>query len=616
MNKLAPSLIAVSLAAALCITPAAAAPAKPAGPKHAAKLHAKARPSKNYEIPFSGAEGASVPLGASITWSADVDPSDSGILWFRYRVTGPDGFQHLIRDYSPDPELSWTTVDAEGSYEMELTVRHLDTGEFDVTTAAFQFLPLVTGDGPVISPTIHPLVVVYSAPACPLGSAMKVRYVGPSGVTEETPDKPCGIGTMNFYVAGLRVQSDYQMHHVITDANGARTRGPDMNVTSGTPTYQFADFNVATPATPTSARPVLLYSPLFEPTLATDLEGNVIWYYLSQLSSITRPDGGGRFWGFGENPFLGPDSQVLRLFDLAGNTLLETNAARVNEQLLARGQSPITGFHHEVRSLPDGNILVLAGTERILTDVQGPGDVDVLGDMILVLNRDLEVQWSWNAFDYLDASRMAILGETCGGGQGGCAPTYLAATSTDWLHGNALQLLPDGNILYSMRHQDWLIKIDYENGAGNGQIIWRMGYGGDFSIASDDPNPWFSHQHDANFDLSDPTLLYVFDNGNTRQSADPSAHSRGQAYKIWEQERVAVPVLNTDLGNFSLALGSAARLPNGNFHFDMGWIQKDYGPSSRIVELDPSGNTVFEIQAPTAFYRAFRLSSLYAPELQ
>ena len=49
----------------------------------------------------------------------------------------------------------------------------------------------------------------------------------------------------------------------------------------------------------------------------------------------------------------------------------------------------------------------------------------------------------------------------------------------------------DGNLLYSARHQDWLIKIDYANGAGSGRVIWRLGKDGDFTMRSDDPSPWF-----------------------------------------------------------------------------------------------------------------------------
>jgi hypothetical protein len=51
--------------------------------------------------------------------------------------------------------------------------------------------------------------------------------------------------------------------------------------------------------------------------------------------------------------------------------------------------------------LPDGKILALASTEQILTDVQQPGPVGVIGDTILVLDRDLQVLWAWDAFDHL-----------------------------------------------------------------------------------------------------------------------------------------------------------------------------------------------------------------------
>ena len=599
------------LVALVAITALAAAPKR-------AHLRAKIGPLapqhvKSPDVPLSGAEGLTLPLGSAVTWTADSSDLSAGPAWYRFRVTGPDGVQHLIRDFGPEPELSWTSIDREGVWEMELTTRTLDSGEINVDTVPFQFLPLAL-DQPIVRPTSHPQVLIYSALSCPAGSTMKVQYKGPSGLTEETPAKACGNLTMNFYVAGLRKQSAYQLWHVLSDARGNRTQGPVVTGMSGTPLVQFAGTKVNKPAAANAVNPVILYGSLFEQIHATDLEGNILWYYISELTTVTRPDGNGRFWGFGETFGLGPDHQVLRQFDLAGSTLLETNAARVNEQLAKMGKQPITGFHHEVRPLANGDILVLAGVEEILTGVQGDGDVDVLGDMILVLNHDMEVVWAWNSFDFLDPHRAAILGEQCLGTGAGCAPYYKSPVANDWTHGNSLQLMADGNILYSVRHQDWVVKIDYRNGGGSGQLIWKMGNGGDFSIDSTDPHPWFTHQHDANFDVTDPTVLYVFDNGDTRQAFDSSARSRGQVFKIDEQSMKATPLLNVDLGDYSRALGSAARLPNGNYHFNLGWINEGYGVFSRVVEVNPAGQIVYEISAPTAFYRTFRLSSLYAAE--
>ena len=46
-----------------------------------------------------------------------------------------------------------------------------------------------------------------------------------------------------------------------------------------------------------------------------------------------------------------------------------------------------------------------------------------------------------------------------------------------------------------------MIKIDYDNGTGDGHIVWTLGQGGNFtSIAPPGvQDPWFSHQHDVTY---------------------------------------------------------------------------------------------------------------------
>ncbi len=104
----------------------------------------------------------------------------------------------------------------------------------------------------------------------------------------------------------------------------------------------------------------------------------------------------------------------------------------------------------------------------------------------------------------------------------------------------------DGNLLYSSRSQDWVIKIDYQYGTGSGNIIWRLGPNGDFQLASKEPYPWFTHQHDPEF-LADNVTLTLFDNGNVRNLADPSQDSRGQVLTIDEGAKQATLILNVDL---------------------------------------------------------------------
>jgi hypothetical protein len=357
---------------------------------------------------------------------------------------------------------------------------------------------------------------------------------------------------------------------------------------------------------------ILLHSNFYGPSFATDLSGNLLWFYPPTITFLTQVEPGGKFLGlisptFVSSPAFDPSQQIFREFDLAGNTLRETNGARLNEQLAPLGKR-IGIVHHDARALPDGTVMVLASTERILTNVQGAGAVDVIGDTIVVLDQDLQLKWVWDAFDHLDPHRMATLGETCP--SIGCGPPYLAKTGNDWLHGDALQFLADGNLLYSSRHQDWVFKIDYRNGAGTGDVIWRMGPGGDFQMVSSDPSAWFSHQHDAQFSASDPTTLTVFDDGNIRQAANAQAHSRGQALRVDEQNRVVTLTTDVDLGGFSFALGTAQQIAGG-YYFGGGWFLP--ANNSMSLETDSSGNQLYRFTNSEPEYRSYLLTDLYTP---
>jgi hypothetical protein len=332
---------------------------------------------------------------------------------------------------------------------------------------------------------------------------------------------------------------------------------------------------------------------------------------------IIGPQPGGFFFVLIENhDDTDAAGQIFRYVDLAGTTVWETNAARINEQLTALGHQPMTSFHHDAKLLPNGNVLVLAANERILRDVQGDGDVAVIGDMILELNEDLEIQWVWDAFDHMDVTRKAVLDEKCTPGAGGCPVFRLAPVANDWLHGNSISVAPDGNILYSARHMDWIVKIHYAGGLGTGEVIWRLGKDGDFELVSDDPEPWFSHQHDAKIvTTGESNHLLLFDNGNTRRAVNSSVRSRGQLWAVHEPTRTARLILNADLLEYALAVGSADRLENGNYHFGIGWSSAQ-PIRSQSLEFDSSGRLVTQVEMRTQVYRSVRVRDLYTPNQQ
>jgi arylsulfate sulfotransferase len=554
------------------------------------------------------------PAGAVITWTASTTRTSGENLWYRFRVRTLDGDFRVVRDYGPDTSLTWATT-REGTYEMEVSVRDRATGGTAVTSALYQVSSPVSGDQPVVAATSNPLLFLYSAPPCQSGYRLRVNYQSAGGPLQQTPFQDCVAGSsLNFYIAGLLAQTAYQAWHVI-DTGSQLMTGPRLGfrtADSGAPAQLFTQ-SVIQPAAAASG--ILLASSFVAPA-ATDLNGNLIWYASNGISFITSVEPGGTFWGIVETAHADASLQRIRKFDLAGTTLLETNGARVNEQLAAMGRRPISAFHHDVKTLADGCIVALASVEQILTDVQGPGPVDILGDMVIVLDRELNVVWTWDTFDHLDVKRAAVLGEVCTGAGGGCPPYNLAANANDWTHGNSIQQTPDGHLLYSSRHQDWLIKINYNNGEGDGGVIWRLGKDGDFRFNSDDPYPWFSHQHDANFPSSDASTLLVFDNGNTRIGANQTGNSRGQAIHLDEQSRTADLVLNADLGVYSLALGTAQKLPNGNYNFNAGYVMDPSSPagsSAYAVDVDAAGKVVYKAKANGIVYRWIRMTDLYTP---
>ena len=75
----------------------------------------------------------------------------------------------------------------------------------------------VTGEDAVVTPTLNPLVALYSAPACEHG-AIRVWFRPASGPLDapwtRTNSLPCVPGlSRNFVVAGMLANTTYEMVH-------------------------------------------------------------------------------------------------------------------------------------------------------------------------------------------------------------------------------------------------------------------------------------------------------------------------------------------------------------------------------------------------------------------
>jgi hypothetical protein len=298
---------------------------------------------------------------------------------------------------------------------------------------------------------------------------------------------------------------------------------------------------------------------------------------------------------------------VLREVDLAGNTIWEITTPEINSRLAEGGfDLQIDSIHHDVTPLGNGHLMLLTNHTRDFTDLPGlPGTTSVLADSLVDLDEDLNPVWVWNAFDHLDINRQ---------------PRQFP----DWTHGNAVTYSPDdGNLLISMRRKNWVIKVDYQDGLGTGEVIWRLGHQGDFALPGGGPADWFYAQHFPFFLGPDSTNIFqlaIYDNGNDRVLDDtgticgadgtPPCYTRAVIYEVNEVARTVQVVWEGKQEEFTFAGGSIQVLENGDVEFTMS--TPNTGPRVLEVTRDVAPETVWQLGVTgQGLYRALRIPSLY-----
>jgi hypothetical protein len=276
----------------------------------------------------------------------------------------------------------------------------------------------------------------------------------------------------------------------------------------------------------------------------------------------------------------------------------------------------IVGTHHDFVALPNGHIVILASLNKVETGLVGfPNPVTVTGDAIIDLDENRKPVWVWSGFDHLDVNRHPM-------------------SFPDWLHTNAIVYSPDDkNLIISVRHQDWVIKIDYNDGQGTGNILWKLGYQGDFTLkGGTEPQDWFYAQHDINI-ISEKSSgvfqMLMFDNGNQRvldssgticgTPTTAPCTSRVPILELDETAKTATIEWVDDLAPvFSVFGGSARLLANGNVEPDecaptvTGTNQANGTAVILEVTKTTPPQTVWQMKITGQnAYRAFRMPSLY-----
>jgi arylsulfate sulfotransferase len=466
-----------------------------------------------------------------------------------------------------------------------------------------------------VSATNNPQVAQYSI-TVPREANVSVQF-GPTtsyGLKTWTVPTPSGGGPVNILVAGMRASTTYHMQAVVDFLNGNTYNDVDQTYTTGALPASRVPQVVATQAgtlAPNSGIELLALTAGFSQQVeaaAVDLQGNVVWYYDFPQSEGIGPEpikllSNGHMLVVlgGINPV---PANVIQEVDLAGNIYRQLSVNQLNRRLADAGSKIVVQtIHHDILPLANGHTIVLANTEKSFTTI---GNTPfVLGDVLIDLDQNWNPVWTWNTFDHLDVNRHPM-------------------NFPDWTHSNAVLYTDDGDLLLSMRHQNWIIKIDYNNGQGTGNILWKLGQGGDFALTNGTDIDWFYAQHYPLIispNSSGTFQLALWDNGNDRivdSSGDLcgapgqiACYSRPAIYQVDEATKTATLVWQDNLSIFTPWGGSVESLANGDFEFDANSYAGVMATVFEVTQTTPA-QPVWQLQINgQAAYRAFRIPSLY-----
>lgn len=242
-----------------------------------------------------------------------------------------------------------------------------------------------------------------------------------------------------------------------------------------------------------------------------------------------------------------------------------------------------TADMHDFVISPQGTAWLVAfkNIPADLSSVGGPSN-GLLHDCLI---QELDIKtgqllWQWDCYGHIPLNASYL-------------PVPTNGTAWDAFHLNSLELLPDGNLLISVRHT-WSV---YQISTKTGQILWTLG--GKYNQFSMGPGTRFEWQHDAH---ETGQTLTLFDDGAGPIGSDESQSSAKELTVDVKSKTVTLADRYTHTPPLlAAAMGSMQVLPDGNVF--VGW-----GAEPDFSEYTPGGKQIFNgsFALGTSSYRAYR----------
>jgi hypothetical protein len=292
-------------------------------------------------------------------------------------------------------------------------------------------------------------------------------------------------------------------------------------------------------------------------------------------------------------------------------------------------------MHHDIKPMPNGNILLIAWDKKTASEVNGAGyrsSTEMWVDSIIEVNRTASaIQWEWHAWDHL------IQDINSGKANYGIVANHpelldinLANVGSgpagyDWLHLNSVSYNPElDRIIVSSHTNDEIYVIDHStttleakghtggNSGKGGDILYRWGKPSNYRASGATTldvchcSVWIEQG------LPGAGHIMVFNNGDkTKQSQvlelDPVREANGSyqftpgtGYGPWS------PAWSYSDGTsfYSIHLGSNQRLPNGNTLISE-------STANHLLEVDSAGSIVWEFTYAKQIARSLRYAPSY-----
>lgn len=325
-------------------------------------------------------------------------------------------------------------------------------------------------------------------------------------------------------------------------------------------------------AIPEEMQPGITISSPFGIPVGIKHDGEVVWYLP-----------GKRHWNDGQwalsqlknGEFISLHRGGIRVFNVNNDTLEFISPA------------DFQGMHHEVVQTSKRNFLTLIPSMKWISN--GSDSILWKGDRLIELNREGELIWSWDCWNYLsieDFDRVELSRVPPGG-------------IFDWTHTNAAFLNEKEDAIYlSIRNLSRVIKIEYPSG----DIVWSMGQ----QMASGDVDFGyeleFYRQHAPEVLADESILLY----DNHWITGEVGEFSRAIKIGINLDNPRSADIEWQFKHQFSRTQGDINRLDNGN-------ILINTGSSFFYYELNNKGEIVWEVEPNlnVGNYRAERITSLF-----